>query len=313
MRLNKGISVKELSELINIEIIGDEEQIVTGINEIHMVEKGDITFVDHPKYYDKVLRSEATVILINKKDYQPPRGKTLLFTEDPFTAYVSLVKIFRPFIPSTAMVSDTAIIGEGTVIQPGVFIGNHVVIGKNCIIHSNVSINDHCILGDNVIINSNVVIGSDAFYFKRRPEYFDKMQSCGRVVIGNDVEIGAGTTIDRGVSGDTVIDDGTKLDNLIQIGHDTVIGKNCLIAAQVGIAGVTVIQDNVTIWGQVGIQKDLVIESGAEILAKSGVPKSLKGNTTYFGIPVREAREKMREIALLKQLPGILAEITEKL
>jgi UDP-3-O-[3-hydroxymyristoyl] glucosamine N-acyltransferase len=312
MKLTQGITVREIAEVAGAEIIGDPEFTVTGINEIHMVEKGDITFVDHPKYYDKVLRSAASVVLINKKD-EAPRGKTLLYCQDPFTAYVTLVKRFRPFIPATAMVSDTAEIGEGTVIQPGVFVGNHVKIGKNCLIHANVTINDHCVLGDNVILNPNVVLGGDAFYFKRRPDRFEKMESCGRVVIGNDVEIGSGTTIDRGVSGDTSIGDGTKLDNLIQIGHDTVIGKNCLIASQVGIAGVTVIQDNVTIWGQVGIQKDLVIESGAEILAKSGVPKSLKGNTTYFGIPVREAREKMKEIALLKQLPGILSEITEKL
>jgi UDP-3-O-[3-hydroxymyristoyl] glucosamine N-acyltransferase len=312
MKLAQGVTVQELAEITGAEILGEPDFVATGINEIHMVEKGDITFVDHPKYYDKVLHSAASVIIINKKD-DAPRGKTLLFCTDPFSAYVTLVKRFRPFIPATAMVSDTAEIGEGTIIQPGVFVGNHVRIGKNCLIHANVTINDHCILGDNVILNPNVVLGGDAFYFKRRPDRFEKMESCGRVVIGNDVEIGSGTTIDRGVSGDTVIGDGSKLDNLIQIGHDTVIGKNCLIASQVGIAGVTVIQDNVTIWGQVGIQKDLVIESGAEILAKSGVPKSLKGNTTYFGIPVREAREKMKEIALLKQLPGILSEITEKL
>lgn len=312
MHLPHGIPVTEIAALINAEVIGHADTIVTGINEIHMVEKGDLTFVDHPKYYDKALHSHASVVLINTKDH-PTRGKTLLYLEDPFSGYVSLVKKFRPFIPATAMVSDTAEIGEGTIIQPGAFIGNHVKIGSDCLIHSNVSINDHCIVGDRVIINSNAVIGGDAFYFKRRPSGFDKMVSCGRVVIGNDVEIGAGTTIDRGVSGDTCIGDGSKLDNLIQIGHDTVIGKHCLIASQVGIAGVAVIQDNVTIWGQVGIQKDLVIESGAEILAKSGVPKSLKGNTVYFGIPVREAREKMKEIALLKQLPGILAEITEKL
>lgn len=312
MQLSQGIPVREIAEWIGAEITGDPDFIATGINEIHMVNPGDITFVDHPKYYDKVLKSKASVIILNISQ-EAPWGKTLLYVKDPFSAYVSLVKKFRPFIPASAMISDTAEIGEGTIIQPGVFVGNHVKIGKNCLIHANVTINDHCILGDHVIINSNAVLGGDAFYFKRRPEGFDKMESCGRVVIGNHVEIGAGTTIDRGVSGDTCIGDGTKLDNLIQIGHDTVVGKNCLIAAQSGIAGVTVVQDNVTIWGQVAIQKDLVIESGAEILGKSGVPKSLKGNTVYFGIPVREAREKMKEIALMKQLPGILAEITEKL
>jgi len=312
MQFTEGVPVSEIAGWIGAEIIGDHDLVATGINEIHMVDKGDITFVDHEKYYDKVLKSKASVIIINRHE-EPPRGKTLLFVEDPFSAYVLLVKRFRPFVPATSMVSDTAIIGEGTVIQPGAFIGNHVTIGRDCLIHAHVTINDNTVIGDNVIINPNTVIGGDAFYFKKRAEGYDKMESCGRVVIGNRVEIGSGTTIDRGVSGDTTIGDGTKLDNLIQIGHDTVIGKNCLIASQVGIAGVTVIEDNVTIWGQVGIQKDLVIESGAEILAKSGVPKSLKGNTVYFGIPVREAREKMREIALLKQLPGILAEITEKL
>ncbi len=312
MQFTTPIPVREIAQFIQAEIEGDHDLVATGINEIHMVQKGDITFVDHPKYYDKVLKSKASVIIINIRK-EAPKGKTLLLVDDPFSAYVALVKKHRPFIPSTAMISDTATIGEGTVLQPGVFVGNHVTIGKNCLIHANVTINDHCILGDNVIINPNTVIGGDAFYFKKRAEGFDKMESCGRVVIGNNVEIGSGTTIDRGVSGDTTIGDGSKLDNLIQIGHDTVIGKNCLIASQVGIAGVTVIQDNVTIWGQVGIQKDLVIESGVEILAKSGVPKSLKADTVYFGIPVREAREKMREIALLKQLPGILAEITEKL
>jgi UDP-3-O-[3-hydroxymyristoyl] glucosamine N-acyltransferase len=312
MQFTEGVSVREIAGWIGAEIIGDQDLDATGINEIHMVDKGDITFVDHEKYYGKVLKSRASVIIINRRE-EPPRGKALLLVEDPFSAYVLLVKRFRPFVPAAAMVSETAIIGEGTVIQPGVFIGNHVAIGRDCLIHAHVTINDHTVIGDNVIINPNTVIGGDAFYFKKRPEGYDKMESCGRVVIGNRVEIGSGTTIDRGVSGDTTIGDGTKLDNLIQIGHDTVIGKNCLIASQVGIAGVTVIEDNVTIWGQVGIQKDLVIESGAEILAKSGVPKSLKGDTVYFGIPVREAREKMREIALLKQLPGILAEITEKL
>ncbi|MFO7722828.1 MAG: LpxD N-terminal domain-containing protein, partial [Bacteroidales bacterium] len=239
MKFTEGITVREIADITGTEIIGDPDFLVTGINEIHMVEKGDITFVDHPKYYDKVLRSETSVVLINKKD-EAPRGKTLLYCDDPFSAYVTLVKRFRPFIPATAMISDTAEIGEGTVIQPGAFVGNHVKIGRNCLIHANVTINDHCIVGDNVIINPNVVLGGDAFYFKRRPDHFDKMESCGRVVIGNNVEIGSGTTIDRGVSGDTVIGEGTKLDNLIQIGHDTVIGKNCLIASQVGIAGVTV-------------------------------------------------------------------------
>src|SRR5205085_2804736 len=135
-------------------------------------------------------------------------------------------------------ISESATIGTGTVIQPGAFIGNNVVIGKNCLIHSNVSVYDHTEIGNDVIIHANTVIGSDAFYFKRRKDYYDKMLSCGRVIIHDRVEIGASCTIDKGVSGDTIIGEGTKIDNQVHIGHDTVIGKNCLFAAQVGIAGV---------------------------------------------------------------------------
>jgi len=135
------------------------------------------------------------------------------------------------------------------------------------------------------------------------------MLSCGRVVIHDNVEIGANSTIDKGVSGDTVIGKGSKLDNLVQVGHDTVIGKNCLFAAQVGIAGVVKIEDDVILWGQVGVQKDLTIGKGAVVLGQSGIPKSLEGNKTYFGSPVRDAREKMKELALIKQLPEIIEKL----
>jgi UDP-3-O-[3-hydroxymyristoyl] glucosamine N-acyltransferase len=147
------------------------------------------------------------------------------------------------------------------------------------------------------------VIGADAFYFKKRPAGYDKMLSCGRAIIRDRVEIGANCTVDKGVSGDTVIGEGTKFDNHVHIGHDTVIGKNCLFAAQVGVAGVVVVEDDVILWGQVGVQKDLVIGKGAVVLGQSGVPKSLEGGITYFGSPVREAREKMKELAMIKRLP----------
>lgn len=305
-------SLSELAKLTASEIIGDGSRSVSGINEIHKVENGDITFVDHPKYYDKALNSAATFIIINKK-IEAPAGKALLFCDDPFKAYNTIVKKFRSFEPCKKNISDSAVIGDGTVIQPGVFIGNHVRIGKQCIIHSNVSIYDHCIIGDHVIIQANTVIGGDAFYFKRRPEGYDKMISCGRVVIHDHVEIGANCTIDKGVSGDTVIGQGTKLDNLIQIGHDTVIGKNCLFASQVGIAGVVTVEDDVILWGQVGVQKDLTIGKGAVVLGQSGIPKSLEGGKTYFGSPVQEAREKMRELAFIKQLPEIIENLEEKI
>lgn len=305
MKLQYPLTLQEVAELTDSKPIGEDGFNITGINEIHMVEPGDLTFVDHPKYYQKALGSAATTILINQKVDCPP-GKALLIHPDPFAAYVSLVRKFMPFVPASSSISPSAEIGMGTHIQPGSFIGNRVKIGKNCLIHSNVSIYDHTEIGDDVIIHSGSVIGADAFYFQRKPDGYRKLESCGRVVIGSRVEIGAQCTIDRGVSGDTQIGDGTKFDNHVQIGHDTIIGKNCLIGSHTAIAGVTRIEDDVLIWARVLINKDLVIGKAAIILADTGVSKSLEGGKTYYGTPAIEARQKWREVAALKQLPDLL-------
>lgn len=312
MKFEKSVPLAELALLTNSKVIGDGNREVSGINEIHCVEPGDITFVDHPKYYDKALNSAATFVIINKH-VDVPEGKALIYADDPFNTYITIVNNYRKFIPQQKPISDTAIIGEGTVIQPNVFVGHQVKIGKHCIIHANVSIYDHTVIGDHVTIHSGVVLGADAFYFKRRPDHYEKMVSCGRVVIHDHVEIGANCTIDKGVSGDTVIGWGTKMDNGIHIGHDTVIGKNCLFAAQVGIAGVVKVEDEVIIWGQVGVQKDLVIGKGAVILGKSGISKSIEGGKTYFGAPVEEARQKWKELAFIRQLPKIIEELNQKI
>ncbi len=310
MQLIQPLSLKEISDIIGADYDGDSAFPIKGINEIHRVNKGDLTFVDHPKYYNKVLESAASTIIINKK-MASPNGKALIFSDDPFRDFVFLIKQFRSFEPATSTISPSAVIGEGSQIQPGAFIGNNVKVGNNCIIHANVTIYDHSIIGNNVIIHSGAVIGADAFYFKRRPDFYDKLESCGRVIIEDRVEIGANTTIDKGVSGDTIIGKGSKLDNLIQIGHDTIIGKNCLFAAQVGVAGCVNIEDDVILWGQVGVQKDLTIGKGAVVLGQSGIAKSLKGNTTYFGSPVMEAKAKMKELAMMKRLPEIIVKLSE--
>jgi len=305
MKLEPSRSLAEIAELIGAKAIGDSNHPILGINEIHKVEAGDLSFVDHPKYYDKCLNSAATTILINK-EVDCPAGKALLFSEDPIADYNFLVRFFRPFQASNQMISESAKIGRSSVIQPGVFIGNHVTIGEECIIHPNVTIYDHSVIGNRVEIHAGTVIGADAFYYKRRPDGYDKLRSSGRVVIEDDVEIGAACTIDKGVSGDTILGKGTKLDNQIHIGHDTVIGAHCLFAAQVGIAGVSTIEDEVILWGQVGVSKDLTIGKGAVVLAQSGVPKSLEGGKTYFGSPVGEARSKMKEMAYIKRIPDML-------
>jgi UDP-3-O-[3-hydroxymyristoyl] glucosamine N-acyltransferase len=307
MRFENPISIEKIAAIIHAKVIGDTTQLTTGINEIHRVEKGDLVFVDHPKYYETCLQSAASFIIINQ-EIPCPSGKTLLVVEDPFGAYQKIVDHFRPMRPSLKPISDSAVIGTGTVVLPGAYIGNYVQIGKNCLIHPNVTILDHCIIGDDVIIQAGTIIGSDAFYYNKktnRPVHYKKMKSCGRVLIENEVEIGAACTIDRGVTSDTVIGAGTKLDNQVHIGHDTVIGKNCLFAAQVAIAGAVTIEDEVILWGQVGVNKTLRIGKGATVLAQSGVPGDLPGNQIYFGTPTEIANEKKRERVWIKRIPAL--------
>jgi UDP-3-O-[3-hydroxymyristoyl] glucosamine N-acyltransferase len=304
MRFDKQYTLKEITEILKAEYIGNPAHIISGINEIHMVEAGDITFVDHPKYYTKALNSKATTVIINTQ-VEAPEGKALIFSDDPFRDYVKLVKMHRKFEASDEMIHPTALIGAGTVVQPGTFIGPHVTIGKDCIIHSNVSLYDHSVIGDRVIIHSCTVIGGDAFYFKRRPTHYDKLESCGRAVIEDDVEIGCMCAVDKGASGDTVIGKGTKLDNHIQIGHDTVIGKNCLIGAHTAIAGVTTLEDDVIIWAKCAVNKDLTIGKGAVLLACSAIDKSIEGGQVYWGMPAEPARKKWKELAYIKRLHEI--------
>lgn len=305
MKLKTSITLKKAAELLGCEYIGDENHIITGLNEIHVVEPGDVVFVDHPKYYDKALNSAATTILIDKK-VECPEGKGLLISENPFDDFNFLTRQFSPFSPWNEDTVKTVITGEGTIIHPNVSIGNNVTIGENSMIHSGVVLFDNTIIGDNVTVHANTVIGANAFYYKKKPSGYDRMHTCGRVVLENNVEIGALCTIDAGVTGSTIIGEGTKLDNQIQVGHDTVIGKNCLFAAQVGIAGCVVIEDDVTLWGQVGVAANITIGKGAVVLAQSGLRKSIEGGKTYFGSPVGEARQKFKELAAFKMLPNII-------
>jgi len=311
MKFPSPVSVEWIAAFISAELVG-EKGYATGINEIHKVEEGDIVFVDHPKYYQKCLQSAASYIIINSQ-VEVPEGKALLIHEEPFEAYQRIVRHFRPFHHAASLRGEPLTIGERTFIFPNVYIGSHVRIGNDCVIHPNVTILDHVEIGDGVVIQSGSVIGSDAFYYntkKNRDIWYKRMESCGRAVIEDHVEIGAGCTIDRGVSGDTVIGRGTKIDNLVQVGHDTVIGRNCLIAAQVGIAGATTIGNGVILWGQVGVSKTLTIGDNAVVYAQSGVPSSLEGGKTYFGSPVEEASEKMRERVWIKRIPELWKKVT---
>ena len=308
MKFPVPVSLEEIAKLISAELVGQGSLLARGINEIHKVEEGDLVFVDHPKYYDKCIHSAASFIIINKKVDNVPEGKALLVHDQPFEAYLTIVKHFRPFVPQHTLHHESVVIGEGTYTGPNVFIGNNVVVGAHCVIQPNVTILSHCIIGDHVIIQSGTVIGSDAFYYntkKNREVWYRKMESCGRVVIEDHVELGAGCTIDRGVTHDTRIGRGSKIDNLVHIGHDTVIGNNCLIAAQVGIAGATNIGNGVVLWGQVGVSKTLTIGDNAVVNAQSGVPSSLEGGKVYFGSPAEDATKKMKELVWVKRIPEL--------
>lgn len=307
MKFPAPVSVQWLAEFLGAELIGNTNGMASGINEIHKVEEGDLVFVDHPKYYEKCIQSSASHIIINQRT-DVPEGKSLLIVEQPFEAYLKIVQHFRPYVPQASSISDTAVVGEGSIVYPGVFLGHHVTIGKNCVLHPGVVIRDYCVLGDNVVVQSGTVIGSDAFYYntkKDREVWYRRMESCGRVVIADFVEIGAGCTIDRGVTHDTVIGRGTKIDNQVHIGHDTVVGENCLFAAQVGIAGAATIGNGVVLWGQVGVSKTLEIGDNAVVLAQSGIPSSLAGGKTYFGYPAEEAGMKKRELVWIKRIPAM--------
>jgi UDP-3-O-[3-hydroxymyristoyl] glucosamine N-acyltransferase len=308
MKFPKPYTLKQIANLLDCEFVGSDNFEILGMNEIHVVEAGDIVFVDHPKYYNKALESAATIVLINK-EVDCPEGKALLISDDPFRDFNKLTQHFKPFKSSHSAVADDAVIGEGTLIQPNCFIGNNVTIGKNCIIHSNVSIYDDAIIGDNVTIHAGTVLGASAFYYKNRSEGYDQLKSGGRVIIEDNVDIGALCTIDRGVTGDTTIGEGSKLDNQIQIGHDTVIGKKCLIASQTGIAGCVVVEDNVTIWGQVGVKSGITIAKGTVIYAQSGLGQTTEEGKTYFGSPAQEARASFKEIAYIKKIPEILQKL----
>ena len=312
MKINPHTTLKCVADYVGAKkIIGDPNFVISGLNEIHEVEAGDITFVDHPKYYSKALNSNATTIIINTDEVECPEGKALIVHDNPLDAFNKLILSYRRFEPATAMIGPKAEIGEGTIIEPGTFVGDKVKIGKNCIIHPNVTIYNHVIIGDNVIIQSGSVIGGDACYFQRRPDGFVKFESCGRVIIEDDVEIGACCCVDIGVTSDTIVGKGTKMDNFVQIGHDAKLGKNCFLGAHASVGGVTVVKDNVSIWAMASVNKDLVIAEGTTVLAYSGVAKDTAPGMTYFGIPAEEARKKWKEIATMKALPELLAKLNK--
>ena len=298
MNFEQPISVREIASWIKAKIIGNDQLLLTGINEIHKIRSGDITFVDHPKYYSASLNSAASAIIV-PVEMECPDGKALLIAEKPFLAYKEIVERFRTNEPLRTK-DDTQEIHPDAIIEPGAIIGQNVRIGKDSHIQAGAIIRPYTYIGERVTIQSGAIIGAQAFYYKKWPEQYQVWPGCGRVIIENDVSIGAGTTIAQGVSGDTIIGEGTKIDCQVMIGHGVVIGKHCILAAQVGIAGKTIIGDWCTLYGQVGIAQNMHIGDRVVIYAQSGVNKDLDDGKTYFGSPADEARGKFKQLAALK-------------
>lgn len=293
-------SLKTIADLINAKFIGDENFQVFGTNEIHRVKAGEIVFVNHPKYYDKALNSDATIILIDK-EVACPEGKALLVSDDPFRDFNKINEHYQG-IQTFEITNQNLKIGENCKIHPSVIIGNDVTIGNNCMIFPNVVIGDRTVIGNNCIIQSGTVLGGDAFYYNKNAEGYRKMLSVGNVILEDHVEIGVNCSIDRGVTDSTIIKKGSKLDNLIQIGHDTVLGERTLVASGAMIAGCCIIEEDVQIWGQVGMASGKRVGKGAVLLGKTGVNRDLEGGKTYFGSLAEEFREYLKKEVKLKNL-----------
>jgi len=311
MRFPKGHSLKEIAELLSIEFRGNPDLNLTGLNEIHVVEEGDIVFSDHPKYYQKAIDSNASCVLLDQ-EVEFPEGKGILLTSQPFDDFIRLIRHFKNFHHDIGHIGEDTKVHSSAIIYGGVHLGNNVHIDEGVVLHPNVVIYDDVIIGKDTIVHANTVIGSHAFYYQKKEGKYQQFPSCGRVVIGSGVEIGASCTIDKGVTSDTKIGDGTKLDNQVHVGHDTVIGKNCLVAAQVGIAGCVVMEDEVTLWGQVGLASGITMGKGSVMYAQAGTSKSVEAGKVYFGSPAGEFREKFRELNAIKALPEALRKLAQK-
>ncbi len=325
-------SLSQLAEIAGAEIVepreasaASKEKEYADVAPLGTAGPNDVSFVDNRKYVKVFEESAAGAVLVapDLVDRAPP-NTTLLVLSDPYTGYAKVAQAYYPAsaieenISERSHISSTAIIGKGVRVESGVVIeenaeigascqigantviGPGVVIGNKCTIGPNVTL-EYCCIGANTTIHTGARIGQDGFGFAPGLIH-TRVPQLGRVIIGNDVVIGANTTIDRGTAPDTIIGDGTKIDNLVQIAHNVEIGKNCLIAAEVGISGSSIIGDYVMMGGQVGISGHLNIGDGVKIAAQSGVSHDIKAGETIAGMPAMKARDFWRAMAKLKKL-----------
>ena len=322
------MTLKEIADFLNGELHGPVDLEITGPARIETAKSGEITFLSNLKYQQYIDSTKASAIIVDAKidGLKIPH----IIVQSAYVGFVMLLREFNPsknsyldgisdqaYIDPSVKLGDNVTIGpfvflsanvrvdSDTIIYPGTVVLNDVAIGKNCILYPNVSIREECVVGNNVILHNGCVLGSDGFGFAPKGSSYEKIPQLGRVVIEDDVEIGANTTIDRATLGDTIIKRGTKLDNMVQIAHNVIVGEDTVIASQTGVAGSTEIGNNVTIAGQVGIVGHIKINDKAVLAAKSGISKDVPENTVMFGIPAQPLMKQKRIDVSLRHLPRI--------
>lgn len=326
------MKLNEIAQLLNGVLVGDPETEITGLAKIQSATNGQLTFLANPKYAKYLETTKASAVLI-ANDQDAPKIAHIKVS-DPYMAFLETLRVFYPpkepdfqGIHPASVVADSAKIGQNVQIGPNAYIGNNVVIGdssviypncvildnvrigNNCRLYSRVSVREDCLIGNHVIIHDGTVIGSDGFGFAPEGEKYKKIPQMGIVVIEDDVEIGANSTIDRATIGETVIGQGCKIDNLVQIAHNVQLDQNTVIAAQTGISGSTKIGKHVTLAGQVGIVGHIEIGDNAVVAAKSGVSKNIPPGEIWFGYPASQIMKQKKIEASLRHLPELSKKI----
>jgi UDP-3-O-[3-hydroxymyristoyl] glucosamine N-acyltransferase len=332
------LTLAELASITQGEIIGgDPALVLTGFNSITEAQAGEVTFLGNARYTPKLKDCHASALLADGLHITPPEGMALVHVANPQLAFSEVVKRFgpppQPFVPGIhptaqisasaklnrdtlyvgphAVIEDEVEIGDGSAIHAGAFIGRGTRMGANCVLHANATVKERCVLGSRVIIHSGAVIGSDGFGYELKDGRHEKIEQVGIVQIDDDVEIGSCTAVDRARFGRTWIGEGTKVDNLVQIGHNCVIGKHCILCGLVGLSGSTRVGDYVVMAGQVGVAGHLTIGSKITVYAKSGVTKDLFEPGEYTGFPAKPLSEGRRMMTYPGKVPEILERLRE--